>query len=101
MSAADAAADRCSDHHRRRILSAGTIPVLRELADDLIERRKDEIRELDLRDRAHAIKRHADCRADDPTFRQRRVDRSLGAKLFVETFGCAKDAAELADVFTE
>src|SRR5688572_12550724 len=101
MTAANTAADRSADHHRRRILSSRPVAIFGELADDLIERGKNEVGELNLRDRTQAIERHTDRGADDSALGERRVDRAIRAELFVESFGCAKDAAEFTNVFTE
>jgi hypothetical protein len=82
-----------SPPERYRIFAAST--------DDLVERRVDEVEELDLGDRAHAIDGHADRGADDPTLAQRGIEAALVAELVLETGGGEEDTALLADVFTE
>src|SRR5438477_11907847 len=65
VAAFDSAAHRGADHHRRAVLPPAAIPELGPLVDDLIEGRKDEVRELDLGDRAQSVHRHPDRRPDD------------------------------------
>jgi hypothetical protein len=62
VAAADAAAVRRPDHHRAGVLAAAAVAHLRGFADDLVEGRVDEVEELDLGDRAHAVDGHADRR---------------------------------------
>ena len=77
------------------------IAELGQLVDDLIEGRKDEVGELDLRHRAQAVERHADRGADDAGLGQRRVDDALGSELVVQAGGGTEHPAELADVLAE
>ena len=97
----DAAPDRGPNHQRRRVLPARSVAHLGQLVHDLIVGRIDEVGELDLGDRPHAIERHTDGASDDPRLGQRRVDATLGAELLEEAGGGAKHAAEATDVFPE
>ena len=71
---------------------------LRDLGDDLVERRVDEAVELDLDDRAEAAVGEADGGAHDAGLGERRVDDALRAELVLQSVGDAEHAAELADV---
>ena len=99
--AADAAADGRAHDHLGRVLAARAPAELRQLADDLVVRRVDEVRELDLRDRHEAVERHADRGADDAALGERRVDDAVVAELVPEALGDAEDAADLAHVLAE
>ena len=101
VTAANAAAVRGADHHRAGVFAAGAVPHLRGFADDLVEARVDEVEELDLGDRAHAVEGHADAGAENATLAERRVEAAGFAELFVQAHGGAKDPALLADVFAE
>src|SRR3984893_338161 len=98
VAALDPASHRRADHHRRAVLAAAAVPQLGELVHDLIERREDEVGELDLRDRAQSVHRHPDRRADDSGLGQRGVDHALGPELLDQTHGGAKHPAELPHV---
>ncbi len=101
VAATDTPADRRADHHRHRVLAAAPVAELGRFADDLVEGREDEIRELDFGDGAETVERHADRRADDAAFGERRVDHTVFTELVVEAGGDAEHAAHLADVLTE
>ena len=99
--AADPATVRRAHDHGTRVLTGRAPPHLRQLGDDLIERGVDEVDELDLRDRAHALERHPDRSADDPVLRERSVGDAVLPELGLQAFGDAEHAAVLADVFAE
>ena len=71
---------------------------LRNLADDLIERRVHEAIELDLDDGAEPAEREPDGGPHDAGLGQRRVDDALRTELVEEPVRDAEHAAELADV---
>ena len=60
-----AAAERSPDDDGHRVVAVGPVPRPRGLADDLVERRMDEVGELDLGDWDQAVERGADGDADD------------------------------------
>src|SRR5882672_1466746 len=94
----DPAAHGRADHHRRAVLASAPVAELGQLVHDLIERREDEVRKLDLGDRAEAVHRHPDRRADDPGLGQGRVDDAVGPELLDQTDGRAEHPAELPHV---
>jgi hypothetical protein len=65
LTAEDATAEWRADRHRRGELSRRAIAHARCLRHELIEAGINIVGELDFRDRAQAICRHADRRADD------------------------------------
>ena len=97
----DPAPVRGADHHRDAEVAVRSVPEPGGLGDDLVERRMDEVRELDLRDRQEAVQRHPDRDPDDPRFRQRRVDHPLLAELLHPAVGDPEDAATRAHVLAE
>ena len=99
--AADATAVRCADHQRTGVLAVGAIASLGRLADDLIERRIDEIGKLNFGDRTQAFHRHPDSDADDRGFGNRRIDHPIRTKLVDEILADQKDVSARADVFTQ
>ncbi len=101
LAAADAAAARRAHRDRREEFAAGTVAEARELADDLVETGIDVVGELDFRNRPQAVDAHADRRADDAAFGNRRVDYAVIAVLALQPVGAAKHAAEVADVFAQ
>ena len=101
MPAFDSPSRRSADHDGRGILSAAAVAELRQLVDDLIEGRIDEVAELDLRHRPQPVHRHSDRGADDARLGQRRVDDAVGAELLDESQRGAEDAAELAHVLAQ
>src|SRR5690606_34094557 len=68
---------------------------------DLVVRRPDEVRELDLRDGDEAVHGHPHGRADDTALAQGRIDHARVAELVEQTRGHAEHAADLPDVFTQ
>src|SRR5205807_9176617 len=98
VAALDAAADGSADDDRRRVLPAGPVAQLPQLVHDLIEGGIDEVAELHFGHGPQPVERHPDGGADDPAFRERRVDYSIGTELLVEAGGGAEHAAELPDV---
>ena len=99
--AVDAAAVRRADHHRHAEPVVRAVAHPRRLGHDLVERRVDEVRELDLGDRPQAVHRGADRRADDHRLGQRRVDDPVVAELGPQPVGGEEHAALLADVLAQ
>ena len=99
--AVDAAAVRGADRHRHAVAVVRAVAHPGRLGHDLVERREDEVGELDLGDRAQAVDRRADRRADDHRLGQRRVDDAVVAELGPQPVGGEEDAALLADVLAE
>ncbi len=95
---ADAAAVGRADDQRRSPLSAGAVVHQRGFVDDLVERREDVVRELDLADGAHPAQRRANTHRDDAQLRQRRIDYAVRAVLLEQAERRAEDAAALAYV---
>ncbi len=90
---------RIGDRHVH--VAVGAHAVLRQVADDLVERRVGEPVELDLRHRDEATHREPDRDADDRRLRQRRVETPSVAEGFGEPLGHPEDSAELRDVLAE
>ena len=97
----DPPARRGANDHRRRELPRGAVPHLGHLRDDLVEGRVDEIRELDLGDRAQAVHRHSDRHPENPDLVQRRVDHPLRSEPAEQSFRRPEDPAVAADVLPE
>src|SRR3546814_2080790 len=66
--------------------------------DDLIEAGVDVVGELDLRDGAKAVGRHADGGADDAALGDGRVEDAGLAIFLLKAGGGAEDAAEITDI---
>jgi hypothetical protein len=81
LSAADAAAARRANGHRREELPGAAIANARKLAGDLIEARVDVIRELNFGHRPQAVHTHADGGGDDAALRDRCVDDAISPYL--------------------
>ena len=96
-----AAAVRRADHHRHAEPVVRAVAHPRRLGHDLVERRVDEVRELDLGDRPQPVHRGADRRADDHRLGQRRVDDPVVAELGPQAVGREEHAALLADVLAQ
>ncbi len=86
------------DRQRHLQLPAGHVPELGRLVHDLLERERQEVLVHDLDDRAHALHRGADARADDRHLGDRGVANPLGAELLDEPLRDAHRAAHLGDV---
>ena len=71
-----------ANHERRAEFAGRTVTHLRDLAVELIESRKEKIDELNLGDRTEPVHRHAERRAENPCFRQRRVENATLAEPF-------------------
>src|SRR5450631_858432 len=99
--ALDAATDGRADHELGRVFPTRAVAVLRQLVDDLIVGRPDEIGELDLHHGHHAVQRHAHCAAHNAVFAERRIDHAVFTELLAEAGGDAEHPAHLADVLTE
>ena len=70
----DATAVRGPDRHRHAVAVVRAVAHPGRLGHELVERREDEVGELDLGHRAQAVDRGADRGPDDHRFGQRRVD---------------------------
>ena len=99
--AVDAAAARCADHERHTEVSVGAIPDPRRLAHDLIERRVDEVGELDLSDGEQAVQSHPDRDADDARLREGGVEDASFAELVQPAHTDPKHAAACSDVLAQ
>ena len=97
----DSTEGRNADGHRHVDVASGAHPILRQVADHLIERRRGEPVELDLGDRDETADRHSDRDADDGRLRQRGVETPLLAEGFGQTLGHPEHATELGDVLAE
>ena len=93
------AAGRAADRDRDRLARP---PVrLRGDGDDLVERARDEVGELQLDDWTLALPGCADRGTDEPLFRDRRVDHARLAELVEEAGRHPERTAEGADVLAE
>ena len=97
----DAAAVGRANHQRTAIVAVGAVARFGRFADDLVERRIDEVGELNLGDRPQPLHRHPDGDADNRRFRQRHVDDALRAELFEKAPCNKKDVPTRPDVFTD
>ena len=97
----DPAAVRRADGHRHAVAVVRAVAHPGRLGHDLVERREDEVGELDLRHRAQAVDGGPDGGTDDHRFRQRGVDDAVVAELRPQTVSGEEDAALLADVLAQ
>ncbi len=97
----DSAERRDPDRDGHVDVAVGAHAVLRQVADDLVERRVGEPVELDLRNRDEAAHRQPDRDADDRRLRQRRIETPPVAEGFGQPLGHPEDSAELGDVLAE
>jgi hypothetical protein len=67
----------------------------------LVERRIDEVGELNFRDRPQPLHRHADRDTHDRRLGERRIDDAVGPELFEKPLGNEKDIAADADVLAQ
>src|SRR5713226_897520 len=100
MASADATAERRADRHRDGELASGPVAHLRGLGNDLVERRVDEVHELDLGDRTKAVEGHPDRGPNDSSLREGRIEDAVG-EFVQEALRATEDAAVAADVFSE
>ena len=98
--AAREAAARREPHDDRDRHALAVVELGRDV-HELVEAAGDEVGELHLADRPHALDRRADGGADDQVLGQRRVEHALGAELLVEAGGHLEGAAEDADVLAQ
>ena len=88
-----------SPHHDGHVpVTVGPVANARRLADQLVEGGVDEVGELDLGNRQHAVHGHAKRDADDCRLGERRVDHAPLPELLQEVGGGAEDAAARSDV---
>ena len=97
----DAAAVRRPDDHRHAVAVVRAIAHPGRLGHDLVERREDEVGELDLAHRPQPVDRRADRRADDHRLGQRRIDDPVVAELAPQPVRRQEHAALLADVLAQ
>src|SRR5579871_6828056 len=98
LAAANTAAAGCAYRDGSGELTRAAIPQARELADHLVERGIDVVRELDLGDRLQSIDTHADRGRHDPALRDRRIEYAMLPILSLQAVGDTEDAAEIADI---
>jgi hypothetical protein len=99
--AVDAAAPRRTDHERAAEVPVRPVAHPRRLRHDLVERRMDEVGELDLGHRQEPVQRHPDRDADEARLRQRRVDHTILAELLHPAGGDPEHPAASSDVLAE
>ncbi len=97
----NAAAVRHAHHQGQRNAAARAMTHAGHVVRDLIHGGVDEPHELDLRDGAQALARHADGHAGDHAFGERSVLHAILAEFFLQAGGGAEHAAIDADVFTQ
>ena len=85
-------------HHRSVELPRGSIPDTRRLSDDLVDRRPDEVGELDFCDGAHTVHCGAEGDACDGRLGQGRVNHTLCPELFEEAVCSEEHSAARADI---
>src|SRR5690606_20481353 len=96
-----AAAGRHADDDRASELARRTVAQSRRLRHDLVIGRIDVVGELHLDAGPEAIRRHADCRADNAEFADRRVEAAVAAILRLKPRRAAEHAAEIAYILAE
>ena len=101
LPAEDAAAGRHADDDRTGEIAVGPIAQARGLRCDLVEGRVDIVGKLDLDAGPQSIRRHADRRADDTQFVDRRIEAARAAVFLLQAGSAAKHAAEIADILAE
>src|SRR5712692_10317837 len=99
LDGADVATEGDANGDRQR--DPGTISVLGDVADDLLERRVNKAVELDLRNGPEAAQCQAHRDADDGRLGQWRVEDALFAEGLLQSVGDPKDAAERAHVLAK
>ena len=99
--AVDSAAEWRAQHHRHVPIAVAPIADLRCFADDLIDRRHDEVLKLDLGDGAKPVHRRADRDPDDQRLGERAVEHPPLPELLLQALGDTEHAALRTDVLTE
>src|SRR5690348_13963926 len=89
---------RHAHHYGRRELTAAAVADAGKLAHDLVVSRIHVIRELDLRDRAQPVHRHADGSRHDTAFRDGRIEHAMLAETLLQAFRATENSTEVADV---
>jgi hypothetical protein len=96
------AAAVCGAHDERARPITGRAPAhLCRFPDQVVHRRVDEIRELNLGDRPQTAHRQTDGNARNHRFGHWHVDHTLGAEPLEQTFAGAEDAAERRHVLAQ
>src|SRR3546814_4551143 len=98
LAAEDAAAIGGADGERHRPFAGRAVTDAGGFGDDLIEAGVDVVGELDLRDGAKAVGRHADGGADDAALGYGRVEDAGLAIYLLKAGGGAEDADEITDI---
>ena len=101
LAAENAAAGRHAHDDRAGELAVGAIAQARRFRDDLVVGRIDVVGELHLDAGRQAVGGHADRRADDAGFADRRVEAAALAVFLLQALRAAEDAAEIADILAE
>ena len=101
LTAENAAARRHAHDHRAGELPVRAIAQPCGLRDDLVIGGIDVVGELNLDAGAEAVGRHANRRADDAEFADRRVETAAFAVFALQAERAAEDAAEIADILAE
>ena len=77
LATVNTAATGCANGNRREKLTTGAISQFRELADDLVKSRVNVISELDFGNGSQTVHAHTNCRTDNATFGDRRIDDAM------------------------
>ncbi len=101
LAAENAAAIRRTHRQRCPEVTGRAIAQARCFGHELVEGGIDVIRELDFDARTQTVGAHADRNGDDAAFADRCIEAALQPVFLLQTFGGAKDTAEIADVFAE
>jgi hypothetical protein len=98
---ANASAMRRSQNHRARKPPLSSVAESGRVIHQLINAGIKESHELDLANRFEPLRRHAHAESPDQSFRQRRVENTLGPETLLQASGCAEHAAIDTDIFAE
>src|SRR5438552_6268630 len=101
QAAADVAAARGADDDGDRRAAAVAIPQRSRLIDDLIERARDEIRELHLGNWPVTANGRADADPNDRRFGDWRIEHAQLAELLVQALRSAERSSVRADVLSK
>ncbi|MNI84581.1 hypothetical protein D3C73_1414970 [compost metagenome] len=98
--AEDPPSDRRADHHRTAPVVIGAVTDFGCFADNLISRRKHEIRVLHFGNRLHAIHGCTDSHPGYRRLRQRRIHHTFFPELLLQPFGGGEDTALDANILS-
>ena len=99
--APDPAPVRSADDQGHGVLAVGAVVHARRFAHHLVEGREDEVGELYLHHRAHAVHGRPDGHAHNAGLGQWGVDDSARAELLNQAFGDPEHAAVEANILTD